>query len=198
MNYTHLTINERVKIEGYLDIGYSIRKISTLLKRVYTTILRELKRNQIYKASNAQTNRQLSKKRCGAKLKLTQDIKEAIEQYLKLSWSPEQIVDRLYQGLLSFKSIYRWIYKQLISVSVKQREIFEHWELDTVVSSRDVAKGCVATFVERKTRWYTAILIKDRSADSMKKAIKLLYNKSNHPIIQLPQIEEKSLAVIKK
>ena len=58
---------------------------------------------------------------------------------------------------------------------IRKRETFGHWELDTVVSGRGQAKGCVATFIERKTRWYTAILIPDRSAKSMEEAVKLLH-----------------------
>lgn len=54
------------------------------------------------------------------------------------------------------------------------REAFGHWELDTVVSPRGL-KGCFATFVERKTRFYTAIPIPDRTAPSMEAAIKHLY-----------------------
>lgn len=34
---------------------------------------------------------------------------------------------------------------------VKKRETIGHWELDTVVSSRGKNKGCLATFLERKT-----------------------------------------------
>ena len=37
---------------------------------------------------------------------------------------------------------------------VRNRETFAHWELDTVVSSRGKSKGCLATFLERKTRFY--------------------------------------------
>lgn len=59
---------------------------------------------------------------------------------------------------------------------VKTRETFGHWELDTVVSSRGKSKGCFATFVERKTRLYTAIKIADRTATSMENAIKQLYS----------------------
>jgi Transposase and inactivated derivatives, IS30 family len=55
------------------------------------------------------------------------------------------------------------------------RKTFGHWELDTVVSSR-AASGCFATFVERKTRFYTAIPLSDRTADSMESAIKCLYH----------------------
>ena len=54
---------------------------------------------------------------------------------------------------------------------VKERETFGHWELDSMVSSRGKSKGCFATFVERKSRLYTAIKMPDRTADSMEKAI---------------------------
>lgn len=59
---------------------------------------------------------------------------------------------------------------------VKSRETFGHWELDTGVSSRGKSKGCFATFVERKTRLYTAIKIIDRTAASMERAIKKLHS----------------------
>jgi len=55
------------------------------------------------------------------------------------------------------------------------RETFGHWELNTVVSGKGKA-GCLATFVERKTRLYTAIKMPDRTAVSMEAAIKYLYN----------------------
>lgn len=58
---------------------------------------------------------------------------------------------------------------------VKSRETFGHWELDTIVSSRGESKGCFATFVERKTRFYTAIKLPNRTASSMEEAIKKLY-----------------------
>ncbi|NCD43524.1 MAG: IS30 family transposase [Bacteroidia bacterium] len=61
-------------------------------------------------------------------------------------------------------------------LEVKTRETFGHWELDTVVSSRGKSKGCFATFVERKTRLYTAIKIDDRTAASMESAIKQLHS----------------------
>jgi len=57
---------------------------------------------------------------------------------------------------------------------VHSRETFGHWELDTVVSGREKG-GCFATFVERKTRFYTAIKMSDRTADSMESAIKVLF-----------------------
>ncbi|PWW33357.1 IS30 family transposase, partial [Paenibacillus pabuli] len=50
---------------------------------------------------------------------------------------------------------------------VRSRETFGHWELDTVVSGRGKSKGCLATFIERRTRLYTAISMPDRTALSM-------------------------------
>ena len=44
---------------------------------------------------------------------------------------------------------------------VWNRETFGHWELDTVVSSRGKSKGCLATFLERKTCFYLAFKIAD-------------------------------------
>lgn len=45
-----------------------------------------------------------------------------------------------------------------------------------MVSSRGESKGCFATFVERKTRLYTAFKIPNRTAESMEKAISQLYS----------------------
>ena len=58
---------------------------------------------------------------------------------------------------------------------VRSRKTFGHWELDTMVSSRGESKGCFATFVERKSRLYTALKIPDRTASSMEAAIQQLY-----------------------
>ena len=45
-----------------------------------------------------------------------------------------------------------------------------------MVSSRGQSKGCLATFVERKTRFYVAIKMDDRTKDSMFLVIRSLYN----------------------
>ena len=54
---------------------------------------------------------------------------------------------------------------------IENRTEFGHWELDTVVSSRGKSKACVATFLERKTRFYIPIRMADRTARSMWHAI---------------------------
>lgn len=60
---------------------------------------------------------------------------------------------------------------------VKTRKTAGHWELDTVVSSRGKSKGCLATFAERKTRYYIALKIPDRTAASMMGAIREVVGK---------------------
>jgi len=58
---------------------------------------------------------------------------------------------------------------------IYKRKTFGHWELDTVVSGK--TKGaCFATFIERKTRMYTAVKMPDRTKESMETAIKQVYN----------------------
>ena len=207
MSYTHLTIYERMKIETLRELGYSIRALAKQLSRHPSTISGEVKRHVNCTVEEAQGRYKANKGNCGTKSKLTPELKEAVQEKLDETWSPEQIIGRLYQGKLSYKSIYRWIYNGLLEVpvtvlrqkgkrqkpretrgrfnigtpiskrpkDVRKREIFGHWELDTVVSGREQAKGCVATFIERKTRWYIGILIPDRSALSMETAVKLLH-----------------------
>lgn len=206
MSYTHFTIAERSKIETLRDLGFSIRRIARILGRAPSSVSRELNRNPHYQCNQAQERYKQKKTNCGAKSKLTSEIKEKVQEKLTLTWSPEQIVGRLFQGKISFKTIYRWLYYGLLQVplsvlrqkgkrqkpketrgrfnigtsiskrpkDVKKRTTFGHWELDTVVSGRGQAKGCVATFLERKSRWYLAIKMPNRSASSMEGAIRKL------------------------
>lgn len=210
MSYTHLTIEERSKIEILHQEGYKPSKIAKILNRHRSSIYRELKRceTSVYSAIEADNAAQCNSQNKGRKPKYTAVLINDIKQKLEQTWSPEQIVGRDYKGKLSFKTIYNWIYKGFINVSlkvlrqkgkrrlpketrgkfnigtsislrpqsVKSRKEFGHWELDTVVSSRGKSKGCVATFAERKSRFYVALLMPDRSKEAMKIAIKQLTN----------------------
>lgn len=211
MSYKHLTTFERARIETLYDEGKSIRSIAEKLKRSPSTISRELKRNSqdgFYKSENAQKNYIDRRLHCGRIGKWSSELGDILNEKLKLTWSPEQIVGRLFQGSISFKTIYRWIYQGLLvnqnlnvlrhkgkrqkpqetrgrfnvgtSITkrpkkIRKRETFGHWELDSVVSSRGKSKGCFATFVERKTRWYVAFKMPNRTATSMEQAIQTLY-----------------------
>ena len=54
--------------------------------------------------------------------------------------------------------------------SVYKRREVGHWEVDTVVSGIGKSKACFATFAKRKTRFYIAVWMPDRKAESMEKA----------------------------
>ena len=55
--------------------------------------------------------------------------------------------------------------------SVYSRKEAGHWEADTVVSGLGKSKACFATLAERKTRYYIAVKIPDRRAESMENAL---------------------------
>ena len=51
--------------------------------------------------------------------------------------------------------------------SVYSRKEAGHWEADTVVSGQGKSKACFATLAERKTRFYIAVKMPDRRAETM-------------------------------
>ena len=140
----------------------------------------------------------------GRKSVLTHELETYIKEKLGEHWSPEQISGRSQKVSFKsiYNWIYSGLIQTPLTVlrrkgksrkpketrgkfnigtsiskrpkSVKNREEFGHWELDTVVSSRGKSKGCMATFAERKTRFYVSIKMPDRSQDSMYKAIEKL------------------------
>ncbi len=115
MSYVHLTTSERVKIETYLELDFSARKIAGRLGRQPSTISRELKRNPHCDSSHADQRYVERKKKCGARTKFTLEKGVRILEKLQETWSPEQIAGRLFQEEgLSFKTIYRWIYTGLV------------------------------------------------------------------------------------
>ena len=57
----------------------------------------------------------------------------------------------------------------------EDRSEFGHWEGDTIVGGRNIKNsGAVFTLVERKTRFQLTIKMKDRKANTVYKAVKLL------------------------
>ncbi len=55
--------------------------------------------------------------------------------------------------------------------SVYSRQEAGHWEADTVVSGQGKSKVCFATLAERKTRFYIAVKMPDRRAETMENVI---------------------------
>ncbi len=60
---------------------------------------------------------------------------------------------------------------------VKDREIFGHWEMDTVKGQRGVTKSCMLVLTERKTRDEIIIKMKDQGAASVVEALDRLERK---------------------
>lgn len=121
MSHTYLTIEERSKIEVLLQEGYKISHITKLLGRHRSTIYRELNRclTESYVAKTSQEDSDLLTTHKGRKCKHTSKLLEDIQHKLELTWSPEQIVGRDYQGILSFKTIYNWIYDGVLNVPLQ-------------------------------------------------------------------------------
>lgn len=192
-------------------LGYSRRAIANRLGRHHSCIDREVKRNTSdtgYISTSAQSAYQARRRNSKPKGKRTDYLASIIEEKLTATWSPEQIANTVTSSIVSFKTIYNWLYDGKLHGAdtqflrhkgkrrkaekrgkfamgtpiserpqeVKHRQTFGHWKLDTMVSSRGESKGCFATFVERKSRLYTALKIADRSAASMQKAISQLYH----------------------
>lgn len=59
----------------------------------------------------------------------------------------------------------------------KDREIFGHWEMDTVKGKRGVTKSCILVLTERKTRDEIIIKMKDQGAASVAEALDRLERK---------------------
>ena len=206
MRYHHFTTCDRGRIEVLHKEGYSARKIGAAVGRHHSSISRELGKNDefVYVAENAQQAYEARRQRSKSAGKFTTELAQVVEGKLAETWSPEQIAETVLKGILSFKTIYSWLYQGRLNrgdlgalrqkgkrrkpietrgkfaigqtiadrpEEVENRETFGHWELDTVVSGRGQSKGCFATFLERKSRLYTAIRMPDRSAASMEKAI---------------------------
>ena len=114
MNYSHLTITDRIKIETYLELGLKPCQIASKLGVHKSPISRELRRRQnAYSAVLAQEQYDHNAKQKGQKSCLTPKLKKEIENGLKSSWWPEQIYGR-YQleqkPMVVFKTIYNWLY----------------------------------------------------------------------------------------
>ena len=193
MNYHHLTIEERSCIRKYYVDGLSYREIARLIGRNVSTVSREIRRNcthmydiPTYYPHTAQKKYLLRRSYCHRGMFRSQEVIEYIEEKLRATWSPEQIACTPCElKMPSWRTIYRWIYeKYLVSgkyskgksirkrdKSVYSRKEAGHWEADTVVSGQGKSKACFATLAERKTRFYIAVKMPDRRAETMENAI---------------------------
>jgi len=206
MSISTLSQFDRGAIYQLLVDGHSQNEIARRLNVSKSTISTELKRIQPYNPKLAQADAYAKRRHCGRNVVLTDDLKVIIKNHLKLTWSPEQIAHEfhlctksiynwIYTGLIDFdlellpdksrrikhKKENRGTFKIEETIEsrpdkVNDRESFGHWEVDTVLSSRGQSKSCLATFVERQSRFIWAIKINDRSKSSMSYAFSIFMN----------------------
>lgn len=97
--HRQLTLEERYHIEVWFKEGCSQTEIGRRLRRNASTISRELRRNSVWKGYAAlraqKTAHQRRIEKGERSRKIQGELKDLIEQKLKLSWSPEQISGRL-------------------------------------------------------------------------------------------------------
>ena len=115
MSYTHLSLAERHYIEIERKAGTSMKQIAKALGRSQSTLSREISRNTGQRGYRHKQANGLAEKRHKNKpkaVKLTDEIKQLINGYVKQDWSPEQIAGRLEKdGLIKLhhETIYQYI-----------------------------------------------------------------------------------------
>jgi len=115
MCYTHLSLEERHYIEFELKKGIKVKEISTSLGRSSSTIYREIDRNTGLRGYRHKQANSFALERHKVKnkdIKMTDELKQEIAQYLESDWSPEQISGYLKkEGKVSVhhETIYQYI-----------------------------------------------------------------------------------------
>ncbi len=92
--YTRIQFEERVKIETFVELNWTLTAIGIKLNRPKSTISREISRFPFtYKAAKAQAEatRKGRQHNCERRLDENNELYEIVYKYLKKHWSPEQI-----------------------------------------------------------------------------------------------------------
>jgi len=120
----HITYEERVKIEGFLQDRYTLQKIANNLHRGKSTISEEIKRGKcidnIYRAKKANHRayiRQYNKKRDCLKVSMNKELQKFVIDRIERKISPEDIstetkTEKNNQIAVSGKAIRKFIHKR--------------------------------------------------------------------------------------
>ena len=130
-----LTLAEREEISRAVVAGHSIRSIATSLRRVPSTISREIARNGgqgCYRASQAEQaawDRARRPQTC--KLAENRTLAHIVADKLQMQWSPEQIagwLQRTYPGDENYQVSHETIYRSLFiqARGALKKELLEH------------------------------------------------------------------------
>jgi len=118
-NYTHISVEQRIKIEALLKAGHKASFIAKQLGIHRSSIYRELKHNQTktgkYNAVFAQELSEEQKERFSHNRSFTFSMEKfIIEKLSKEQWSPEQIWGYCKENnidMVSHESIYKFVYQ---------------------------------------------------------------------------------------
>ncbi len=122
MQYNHLNIEEREKIQEMFWQKSSIRNIAKALNRSPSSISREIQKNislirNIYTPRLAQERAMEYRKHRGRNERLKNDqLRKYVTTQLKIGWSPEQIAAKSKRTVgvsISYEAIYQYIYAQI-------------------------------------------------------------------------------------
>lgn len=116
---THLTLEQRYKIEAYRNLGKGISEIADYIGRDKSVVSREIKRNSdgrngLYKAVLAQSKAEKRHQKKTKYCRFNTTVQTNILHYLQQDYSPEQIVGRAaLEGelMVSHERIYQYIWK---------------------------------------------------------------------------------------
>ena len=124
-HYSHLTLEERRKIDKWYDARMPVPEIADRLGRAPSSIYRELKRNVYEDTEIPELNGYYSvtaqnaygrRRAIHRKLIANPALKAAVEDRLKAGWSPEQIAGRMrlerHPIRVSHETIYRFAYSK--------------------------------------------------------------------------------------
>ena len=185
MNYNHININERSCIYQFLTLGMSIRGIAKALHRSPSTISREIKRNSYRAWSNfkehdryfpvkAQEKYEERRTRCHRPARYQEQEIHYIKEKIENHWSPEQLVNRAKMEKIktpSTATVYRMIHRGVIP-KIKMEHLRRKGRFkrpaETVIRK---SRYCFVTLAERKSRFYIAIPVEDRTTKNVTPAI---------------------------
>jgi len=115
-NYSHLTLEERCRLRGLMEMGLGVSEIARRLGRHRGTLYREIGRNRCvdgYRPDSA-ARRAWARKIRGSQIERSTRLRDHIEDRLAMGWPPEQIAGRMErEGLehgVCAESIYRHVY----------------------------------------------------------------------------------------
>ncbi|CAC9640826.1 helix-turn-helix domain-containing protein [bacterium endosymbiont of Bathymodiolus sp. 5 South] len=156
--YKHLTSEERHYIAIGIKQGMSKNKIAQHLNRSHSTIIKEIKHNtgkRGYRYNQADGFAQQRHQAKSRLVKLTIECKHLIDNCLNLDWLPEQVCGWL-KGR-SYRKRYGYAHNRTdipnrVDIdqrpeAVNNREVFGHWEADTIIGKAHT--GTIVTLDER-------------------------------------------------